>query len=73
MMVDGDTSWKQEVVEWCLDCLRKGEVPDLPTPYSEEEEKVLKPTCNVSKLSLIEQRISKSRMAMQPINVCDLS
>ena len=70
-MEESDMAWQQELVEWGLECVRRGEVPDMPIPYSKEEDKLLKPVCDKPKSLLIEERISKSRMPMKDIDISD--
>ena len=33
-MEESDMAWQQELVEWGLECVRRGEVPDMPIPYT---------------------------------------
>jgi hypothetical protein len=68
-MEKSDSPWKEEILEWGLECALRKEVPDLDIPFSKEEEIRLRPVRELSRRTLIEQRVSRSRMPTRPVNL----
>ena len=66
-MSENLTGWRQEIVEWGLECARRGEVPDLEIPYSREEEARLQPVCPMPIEELVNQRVARSRLPTKPV------
>ena len=68
-MVKGDTTWKQDIVEWGLQCARTRKVPDLELPFSSAEEVRLRPVLVEDREMLIKQLTNNSRLTYREMEL----